>query len=176
MQPVIHNESLTRATIPCGGGALARTPANESIGERLTPAAIAAGWRYCIEAPAIAHQKSESWTDDGTTMTQLRTPYTAEEIAAQEAQAAADAEANRLAWLSMQRDIDQAELRTRALALVLLDEHNRASTWLRSFVAAVAASTSLLNLQSRVATLAAMPDRTAAQLRQAVIDKAQELQ
>jgi hypothetical protein len=141
------------------------------------------GWREYVPA-TDANIKASHWQDDGLAVREIvDAVWTAEELAAQEAQAAAEVEtrrreyeANANALLALSRDLNHAELRTRALALVLLDEHNRASTWLRSFVAAVAASTSFPNLQTRVATLAAMPDRTAAQLRQAVIAKAQELQ
>jgi hypothetical protein len=180
---VIHNSTLIRATIPCGGGALTGTPANESIGEQLTPAAIAAGWRYCIEAPAIAHQKSEGWTDDGQRLTQYRTPYSAEELSAQAAQAEDDraareaaAAAADAAWKAYQAELDNAERITKALALTILDELNRATTRIRAFDAAVAAATSLANLQTRVAALPAIPDRTVEQLKTSVRARAQEFQ
>ena len=179
---VIHNSTLTRAAIPCGGGVLAGTPGNESIGEQLSPAAFAVGWRYCVEAPAIAHQKADCWTDDGTTLTQHRTAYNAEELAAQ----AAAEEANRLAWeaeaaaqaealKALESELDNSERITRALALTILDELNRITTRIRTFDAAVAAATSLANLQTRVAALSSIPDRTVAQLKAAVKERAGEL-
>ena len=186
MQTVIHNETLTRAIIPCGGGALAGTPANESIGEQLTPAAIAAGWRYCVEAPAIANQKAEDWTDDGQNLTQNRTPYSAEELdaqavidAAEQAQRQADAAAadaaQAAALLALESELDNAERITKGLALTILDELNRLSTRIRAFDAAMAAATSLANLQTRTAELSAIPDRTAAQLKAAVKAKVEAL-
>lgn len=61
--------------------------------------------------------------------------------------------------------------RDRALALVTVDEINLLRQWLTAFKAAVAASTSLANLQTRVAALANLPDRTAAQAKAAVGEK-----
>ena len=147
---------------------------------------LSAGWRqYCPLADRPRYIRTTAWIDDGRRATEtITSTLTPEELAAQDA-AAAQAEADRQAaeaaaqaqWQAMQRDIDLSDiLLLRALALVLLEEHNRSAAWVRSFVAAVAASTSLANLQSRVAALAAMPDRTAAQLRLAVINKALELQ
>jgi len=164
MQTVIHNETLVIRTISCGGGVLAGTPANESIGERLTPAAIAAGWRYCIEAPAIAHQKSEGWTDDGTTMTQWRTPYTDAEIAAQEAQAAADAEANRIAWeayqaaaqaaeKARQSDFTAAPIRDQAIAESLLKQINELRDRHTKLVEAINAAKDIDDLQTKTADM-----------------------
>lgn len=59
----------------------------------------------------------------------------------------------------------------RALALVVLDENNVMREWIESFKAATAAATSLANLQTRVAALSAMPDRTKTQLLNAVVAK-----
>jgi hypothetical protein len=59
----------------------------------------------------------------------------------------------------------------RALLLTLLDELNALREWLVSFKAATAAATSLTNLQTRVAALPDMPDRTAAQARTAIGNK-----
>lgn len=57
----------------------------------------------------------------------------------------------------------------RAVMLVLLDEVNALRGWLASFKAAVAASTSLADLKTRVAALPNTPDRTATQARNAVL-------
>lgn len=59
----------------------------------------------------------------------------------------------------------------RALALILLREVNNLRTWLRDFKAAVAASTNLANLQSRVAALPNTPDYTQQQLMDAIKTK-----
>lgn len=59
----------------------------------------------------------------------------------------------------------------RAVAMVLLDEINNLRQWITSFKAAVAAATSFGNLQTRVAALANMPDRTPAQAKTAVTNK-----
>ncbi len=62
----------------------------------------------------------------------------------------------------------------RAEALVLIDEINALREWITTFKAATAAATSLANLQTRVAALASMPDRTAAQAKTAIVNKAQD--
>jgi hypothetical protein len=59
----------------------------------------------------------------------------------------------------------------RALLLVLLDELNNIREWLVSFQNQVALATTLADLKTRVATLPAMPDRTAAQARTAIGNK-----
>lgn len=52
----------------------------------------------------------------------------------------------------------------RAVVLVTLDEFNAHSTWEAALAAAVAAATSLANLQTRVAAITPIPQRTKAQL------------
>ena len=59
----------------------------------------------------------------------------------------------------------------RATILALIDELNTTRQWIASFKTEVAASTNLANLQSRVAALPSMPDRTAAQARTAIVNK-----
>ena len=54
----------------------------------------------------------------------------------------------------------------RAIALMAIQEINALRDWITSFKSAVAAATSLANLQSRVAGLADMPDRTLSQAKQ----------
>ncbi len=56
----------------------------------------------------------------------------------------------------------------RAEAAVLVDEINALRDWITAFKAAVAAATTFANLQTRVAALAAMPDRTLTQARTAI--------
>ncbi len=59
----------------------------------------------------------------------------------------------------------------RAIAALAIDEINTLREWIVSFQAAVAASTSLANLQTRVAALPNLPDRTLAQAKTAFINK-----
>ncbi len=59
----------------------------------------------------------------------------------------------------------------RAIAALAIDEINTLREWIVSFQAAVAASTSLANLQTRVAALPNLPDRTLAQAKSAFIAK-----
>jgi hypothetical protein len=56
----------------------------------------------------------------------------------------------------------------RALVIVLIGEINSLRTWTRNFKAETAAATNLSNFQSRVATLATLTNRTAAEARQAI--------
>lgn len=65
-------------------------------------------------------------------------------------------------------DLKQIE---RAEVLVLIDEVNSLRAWIESFKAAVAAASTLADLKTRVAALSAMPARTAAQARTAVVNK-----
>jgi hypothetical protein len=71
--------------------------------------------------------------------------------------------------------IDQAAdaqaVKDRAMLLVLMDELNLLRAWVTSFKAAVAAATNLANLQTRVAALDSLPQRTANQIRPAVQGK-----
>lgn len=59
----------------------------------------------------------------------------------------------------------------RAILLTIFDENNNTRQWIQSFKAAVAASTSLADLKTRVAALPDMPDRTIAQAKTAVQNK-----
>jgi hypothetical protein len=56
----------------------------------------------------------------------------------------------------------------RALAMIVLDENNLLRDWITQFQAATAAATNLANLQTRVAALPSVPQRTAVQLRDAI--------
>lgn len=56
----------------------------------------------------------------------------------------------------------------KAIAAVVIDELNTLRQWIAAFKVEVAAATNLANLQSRVASLPNMPDRTAAQARTAI--------
>ncbi len=57
----------------------------------------------------------------------------------------------------------------RAVAGIMVDEINILREWIVAFKAATAAATSLANLQTRVAALPDLPDRTLAQARTAFI-------
>jgi hypothetical protein len=59
----------------------------------------------------------------------------------------------------------------RAIAALTIDEINTLREWIVSFQAAVAAASSLANLQTRVAALPNLPDRTLAQAKTAFIAK-----
>ncbi len=59
----------------------------------------------------------------------------------------------------------------RAIAALAIDEINTLREWIVSFQAAVAAASSLANLQTRVAALPNLPDRTIAQAKAAFISK-----
>ena len=59
----------------------------------------------------------------------------------------------------------------RALLLIALDEINLLRQWIEAFKAETAASLLLTDFQARVATLPAMPNRTASQLRTAITGK-----
>ncbi len=59
----------------------------------------------------------------------------------------------------------------RAMGAVLMDEVNTIREWFVSFQAATAAATSLANLQTRIAALPNMPDRTMAQFKTAITTK-----
>ncbi len=67
-------------------------------------------------------------------------------------------------------NLTDAEARAyRAIAALTIDELNALREWIVSFQAAVAAATSLANLQTRVAALPNLPDRTLAQARSSFI-------
>ncbi len=59
----------------------------------------------------------------------------------------------------------------RAVVALAIDEINTLREWIVSFQAAVAAASSLANLQTRVAALPNLPDRTLAQAKTAFIAK-----
>ncbi len=59
----------------------------------------------------------------------------------------------------------------RAIAALAIDEINTLRQWIVAFKAATAAATSLANLQTRVAALPDLPDRTLAQAKTAFINK-----
>lgn len=94
--------------------------------------------------------------DEVTIVTPLRDP-TPEEVAAQ------------LDEIASQFD-GMTDL-TRAAVLVIMDELNRHSTLETSILAAAAAATSLADFKTRMGAINALPQRTAADLRQAIRNK-----
>ncbi len=84
--------------------------------------------------------------------------------------AATVTEAQKAAVTLMQRT-DSDPKAFRAIAALAIDEINTLREWIVSFQAAVAAATSLANLQTRVAALPNLPDRTIAQAKAAFINK-----
>jgi len=74
--------------------------------------------------------------------------------------------------LTAQAAIDVLGIVEKASLLTLFDENNNLREWITSFKAAVTASTSLANLQTRVAALPDMPDRTVVQAIAAMRTKA----
>lgn len=98
------------------------------------------------------------------------------EIDAINARDAADA---RAALLSGSRagakdSVDQLSpegVRLRAALLVTLDEINNLRQWIEAFKAQVALASNLADLKTRVSSLPAMPDRTTAQVKNAIRGK-----
>lgn len=130
----------------------------------------------------------QSWrlvtrTDGVRVRVDYRPEATGEQIAAGDAvvmgfdfsaSAEADRVRNRLrASATNQYDsgADIAVLADRAIALTALDEINTLRRWIAAFVAAVAASTSLADLKTRVAALPATPNRSTHQLKTAILSK-----
>jgi hypothetical protein len=74
--------------------------------------------------------------------------------------------------LTAQALIDQMPIFEKAIVLTLIDELNLLREWIVAFKAQTAAATSLANLQTRVAALPDMPDRTVPQAIAAVRTKA----
>jgi len=120
-----------------------------------------ANWIINPDLSAVAGFSSIYWTITGDTVTLMN----------QAARDAVDA-----ALLSAARDataaaMDQLENYSRAFAEVCLDEFNRHTQWEADFTAAVAAATSLTNLQTRVAAIVPVPVRTLANLKTGVRNK-----
>ncbi len=72
---------------------------------------------------------------------------------------------------TLEASVNTAVRVQRAIVAVTIDELNSLRSWITSFKAEVAASTNLANLQTRVAALPNMPQRTAAQARTAIQNK-----
>jgi hypothetical protein len=74
--------------------------------------------------------------------------------------------------LRAQFEVDNWPIVTKAIVLALIDELNLLREWIVAFKAQTAAATSLANLQTRVAALPDLPDRTVPQAIAAVRAKA----
>lgn len=129
------------------------------------------GWRVAEGRPVAPEGYvlvSYTWADDdgihATSNVVLRTQAEQDAI---DTQAAADAAAALEAWKDAQA-ISQQEY---AFAQVALSEINLLRSWIAAFKVETAAATSLLNLQSRVAALPAMPERTEEQMVTAIRSK-----
>jgi len=85
------------STIP--GGITLPNGMQQSIGETLTPEAIAAGWRYVVSEVHGERFKESRWSEDGDNWREIVTDYTDAELAAKaEAEAQTNA-ANAAAFL-----------------------------------------------------------------------------
>jgi hypothetical protein len=87
------------------------------------------------------------------------------------AQAARDTAARRTAAIALAAAPDVGAQLLRAELLVTMDELNALRQWITSFKAATAAATTLADLKTRVAALANTPDRTAAQIKPALVSR-----
>jgi hypothetical protein len=130
-------------------------------------------------APLSAVVMTLGVTDKDSAVWRWKTQEEIDADAAAAAQSAADVAAAQAAAaaavLELEAQLDNAQRITKGLALTLLDEVNLLRDWITSFKAATAAATSLANLQTRVAALANVPERTAAQLKTAVYNKAKTI-
>jgi hypothetical protein len=138
-------------------------------------ALIAAGWRIETAQPgAIAtgyERLSIRWIQDPGNPQGAIPQYTDTLIATRvAAEAAAKA-----AGIAFQSELDNAERIVKGLGLTILDEINLVRQWTADYKVVVAAATSLANLQTRVAAMPDLAQRTAAQLKAAVLAKAQAL-
>jgi len=113
---------------------------------------------------AVASVAFKYWKVSGSDVVEMTTQEKTDidnDEAAQAAQAEADAKDFTVTYDKLEK----------AFALVVLDEFNAVRGWLKDFKAEVASATSLGDLQTRVAGLPAMNDRTQSQLKTAVSDK-----
>jgi len=107
---------------------------------------------------------------EGAWRVKKATAWTAPQITA--AQNALDTCAADTLQLQAQQKIDSMDLFDKAIVLTLIDELNLLREWIVAFKAQAALATSLANLQTRIATLPDLPDRTVLQAIAAVRSKA----
>jgi hypothetical protein len=113
--------------------------------------------------PRTSPEHRQAWKDTGTGVVVDTTRLS-------DALAAKIQKFRTLAKTAIQ-DAREDALRDRAVALSVLDELNNLRSWITSFTGAVAASTNLADLKTRVAALPAMPQRTIAQAKTAITQK-----
>lgn len=101
------------------------------------------------------------------------TAFSAADIAA--CQSALDTAPAETPQLAAQNIIDNMPVFEKAILLTLLDELNNLREWITDFKAAIAASTSMADMKTRIAALSNTPDRTVPQAIQAVRTKAGNL-
>jgi hypothetical protein len=154
------------------GGPLNMT--RPSDGERIDYA-LANGRR--LYRPATAPNILTShWEDDGMYAVEyVDSVKSKAQLDAEAAARAAEETAAVAAFRAVQGELDNAQLITKGLALTILDELNRIANRMRAFDAAVQAASTLQGMKTLVASLPAIPDRTAAQLKAAVKAKVEGL-
>jgi hypothetical protein len=119
-------------------------------------------WVHSPDMSAVVSVPSRYWKLSGSAVVEMTT---GEKVAVDDAIAAASQSAAKSAADAAIDGLDGYELR--AIAKIMVEEINSLRQWVTSFKAAVAAANSLGNLQTRVAALASMPDRTLAQAKTA---------
>jgi hypothetical protein len=134
---------------------------------RPNPLALLTALRAAVDATVGATEAVGGWRMKKATL------WTAPQIAA--AQNALDTCAADTLQLQAQQKIDSMDIFDKAIILALIDELNLLRAWVVAFKAATAAATSLANLQTRVAALSDLPDRTVPQAIAAVRTKAGQL-
>ena len=136
---------------------------------------LAAGWRIETAQPgAIAsgyERLSVTWIQDPDNPQGAVPAYTDTLIATRIAAEAATTAAS----ITFQSQLDNAERIVKGLGLTILDEINLLRQWTTDYKAVVAAATTLADLKTRVASMPALTQRTVAQLKDAVLTKAQAL-
>lgn len=152
-------------------------------------------FRATVSTPGAAQA-----VESGTALKYLRVvngaivELSAAQKAAQDAQEAADAQAaaaayvaatnaaaiqaasNAVLWADIQADLGQAIAIEKGVAFCTMDQLNLIRAWVVDFKAAVSNSTSLANLQTRVAVLPTFAPITTNGLKTAVRARAQEFQ
>ncbi len=113
-------------------------------------ATFAAKWRGASAVPTLA-QMQVTWDS------------------LEAGRAVADRDALRAAAVTLATAQDRTAQLIRAELMLTMDELNLLRQWVTSFKAAVAAATTLADLKARVAALASTPDRTAAQIKPALV-------
>ena len=165
MRPIYNVITKQHATMPCN------IWGNRGLDEDLDAQAFADGWRYVASVPHGERYRLSFWADDGAYWREGIVDYTDAEWDAILAAEKAARQAAEAVARAVEQNLDEYERRMKAVVLVLVDEINLLRGWITGFKAAVAASTSLADLKTRVAATAAMPDRTREQAKTAIANK-----